>query len=432
MFDAMYDATGIPPKSRPGGGSYDDHDPNTFLRKNIWLNRQNSMLPGYVECICPEIDNLPFNAFGKTPAGTAFEASFYFANGATDMSFSMMMHIKEKEDFYDRFFKAYSEHRKYWTMLSEYNKISHQSGLYYMISDHGWERPVEESESFRELNWESFDELNSWLRDAFPVAYDRDDTTITVLHPKTAKVISLDEVERLMLGAVLTDGESIKILSDRGFDIGINAYRVPDNKRGKLGEKLRNHPVKPDGFENWKTSFFTAGKTDCYYLVQSTAPLEVVGVYEPSKELEPITDSLELPYGISSAVITTKCGGKWGILGYAPWKGIISTNRRDQILNMADYISDGGLCARLNSSEQAVLLPRKDAKGRLVCVSVTNCTIGRSVRQQLIIKNPKSEKFLFMSQYDKKQYLDFEKLGDEYRINLPELAPWSVGTVFCE
>lgn len=432
LFDAMYDATGIPPKSRPGGGSYDDHNPNTFLKKNIWLNRQNSMLPGYVDCICPEIDNLPFTAFGKTPAGTAFEASFYFANGATDMSFSMMMHIKEKRDWYEKFFKAFSKHRRYWTMLSEYNKISHQSGLYYMISDHGWERSIGEQESFRELNWESFTELNLWLRDALPVAYDRDDTTITVLHPQTAKVVSADEVEWLMQNAVLTDGESIRILAERGFDIGVNAFRVPDHKRGKLGEKLSDHLVNPKDFTAWKTSFFTEGKTDCYYLMKSTAPLEIVGVYEPTIPLDALTDDADLPYGISAAVMTTRNGGKWGILGYAPWKGIINTNKRDQILNMADYISDGSLCARLKSSEQAVLLPRKNKCGKLVCVSVINCTIGRSGEQQLMMKNPESEKFLFVSQYEPKQYLSFEKRGDEYWLDLPELSPWSVGTVFCE
>ena len=301
-----------------------------------------------------------------------------------------------------------------------------------MISDHGWERPVAVNESFRELNWESFDELNLWLRDAFPIAYDRQDTTITVLHPKTAKVVSADEVERLMNSAVITDGESIRILFDRGFDIGIKSFKIPDGKRGRLRERLIKHSINPDGFELWSTSFFTEGKTECYYLAKDTAPMECVSIYEPARELEPLTDDPDSPYGISAAVVVTAKGGKWGILGYAPWKGIISTDKRNQILNMADYISGEGLCARLDSSEQAVLLPRKNDVGKVVCVSVTNCTIGRSGKQRLIIKNPESDKFLFVSQYDGEKYLTFKKIGEEYHIDFPELSPWSVGTVFCE
>ena len=59
-----------------------------------------------------------------------------------------------------------------------------------------------------------------------------------------------------------------------------------------------------------------------------------------------------------------------------------------------------------------------------------NCTIGKSGELELLIRNPKSESFRFMSQYNGECDLDFEKRGDDYIVKIPSLEPWSVGTVF--
>ena len=54
-------------------------------------------------------------------------------------------------------------------------------------------------------------------------------------------------------------------------------------------------------------------------------------------------------YGIAEAVVPAKGGAKWVILGCKPRKGIISTAKRDRILNIADYIGEKTLAARLLS-----------------------------------------------------------------------------------
>lgn len=60
LYSAMREATGqAGPKSRPGGGAYNDHNPLAFLEKAVLLNWQNEMLPAYVREIRPEIENLP-------------------------------------------------------------------------------------------------------------------------------------------------------------------------------------------------------------------------------------------------------------------------------------------------------------------------------------------------------------------------------------
>ena len=128
-------------------------------------------------------------------------------------------------------------------------------------------------------------------------------------------------------------------------------------------------------------------------------------------------------------VITTDKGGKWAILGYCPWKNIIPSYIRDHILDLADYVSGNKVCARLLTPVQAVLNPRKK-DGKVCCVSITNCTIGKSGEMELLIREPLGESFFFMSQYNGECELSYEKRGDDYIVKVPSLEPWSVGTVF--
>ena len=199
---------------------------------------------------------------------------------------------------------------------------------------------------------------------------------------------------------------------------------------------------------------------DVYYLYQPGENVEVISVYEQKNPLEPYAEDERYPYGIATAVVKTSEGAAWGVLGYAPWKGIISLNKRDQFLNLADYISGNKLAARVISPVQAVLLPRENSKGETVAVSLINCTIGATGEIELLIRRPASENFRFMSQtqcrnqvqsqkpehcqndiqsqtqcrnqMQSQKLLSFKRAGEDYIVTIPNLEAWTVGTVFCD
>jgi hypothetical protein len=81
---------------------------------------------------------------------------------------------------------------------------------------------------------------------------------------------------------------------------------------------------------------------------------------------------------------------------------------------------------------QAILHPRVDALGKTLCVTVTNCSIGKCESAELLIRNPKGERFVFMAQYLATQELPARREGDAFVVTLPTLDPWTQGTVFCE
>lgn len=431
IFGAMKKSTGHTPKSRPGGGAYNDHDPNIFLDKAVFMNWANSMLPDYVECKCPEIENLPFAVFGKSPAGTAFETSYYFANGNTDMSYSMIMNLNEPMEWHDEEFRLFSAHRKYWERLSEYNRKTHQSGLNYFMSKNIWRKKLSENDTMNDLNNEHYSGADLWLRDAIPISFDRCDRDVILLHPETAKYLSDEEIEYLLEKNVVTDGETVEILKEKGINLGIDAKKISDADILKIKEKLTNHTVNPEDFSHWSSSFFTEGRNNAYYFTQDGANPEIIGTYCMSNTTAR-TDDPSISGGIAEMILKTQSGDAWCVLGYAPWKGVISLKKRNQILNIADYISGNSLPARLNTPFKAVLLPRKNNCGKTAAVSIANCTVGKSGTLELLVRNPASENFVFMSQTCDEMNIEYKKIGSEYILSIPPIDAWSVGTVFCE
>lgn len=128
----------------------------------------------------------------------------------------------------------------------------------------------------------------------------------------------------------------------------------------------------------------------------------------------------------------TSQGGKWALIGHEPWKGIISKARRDHLPDVADHIAKAPLCARVITPHQAILHPRTDAQSKVLCAAVTNCSIGKCEGAELLIRDPKGKKFMFVSQHLQKVELVARREGDSYIVTLPTLDARTQGTVFCD
>ena len=429
IFKAMRDATGKAPRSRPGGGAYSDRDANVFIDKVFAMNWSNKALPKYVKNKTPEIECLPDFAFQKTPAGTAFESSLYFAYGNTDMSYSDMTAIREPISWYDELFEQFSINRKYWDKMSEYNKESYQSGLHFYMSKNIWRKTLAKNEGFSELNYENWGSVKDFARDALPISFDEDDMSVVLLHPETAKVLSDNEIALLLTKNVITDGETLSILKGK-VDLGFDTAKMTDAEIAHTNEKFLPHVTRPELLNDWTYSGMTPGKEETYRLINCGVQAEILAVYMDTRNGIPYPNAIN--YYISEAIVKTGKGGTWAVLGYKPWKGAISSLRRDQLLNIADYISGNSLCARLQTMTPTVLMPRKNRNGKTVCVSVANVSVGKSGKSVLMIRNSQSENFRFMAQNGVETFLSYEKKGEEVYLLLPQIDAWTVGTVFCE
>lgn len=428
VYDAMYETIGKAPMSRPGGGAYEAHDPNEIIDKAVYINWQNAMLPSYVKRTAPEIENIPFTMYGKTPVATALETTCYFANGNTDMSYSNLRRVPEDYDFYEEHLKICSEQRRYWDTLSKYNENSHQAGIRYFQTKYLWKRELSSDEGIFELNNEPYCGCYQLVRDGVPISYDKNEEGLIFLYPDIARAIDKSEFEYLLTKNVITDAASVDILLKRGFDLGIKVRMLDEREIPLVQRKfVGDDSGKLRGLGGCFPSDTRAG------LIYPTNDMEVIAEAEVAVDkLKPFTGNDEYPYGVAECIVNTSAGGKWAIFGFALWNGVVDSAVIKHILDVADCISDNSLAARLAAPALAVLLPRKNDDGKTVCVSVINCTIGKSGEMELLIRNPRSESFKFMSQYNGECDLAFEKRGDDYIVKIPSLEPWSVGTVFIE
>ena len=400
------------------------------------LSWQNAQLPPYVKVKCPEVENLPHVVYGKSSAGTAFETSVYFAAGNTDMSYSMMMQTPEPMEFYAETFRLFAKHRAYWEKLSACNQDTHQGGLQVFSSRDSWKRAFDPGEPVnthvRQMGALAYTGASVLQRDAIPLAYDRDEMPLVILHPDAAAILSREEFEVLLTKNVITCGESVALLQARGMDAGVRVQKIPDEDFSLMTENYTDHPTKPAGFDKHHSSYFTRGRSQIHLLLPDAA-VEPLSIYSRrGANTEPYFEDPALPYGIASAIVTTPRGAKWFVDGYHMWKAIIPTYKRERFLDICDAISGNALPARMVTSMPAVLYPRCNAAGETAAVSVINMTVGKSGPVAVRIRRPAGTRFVWMSQHNGEGICEVTQDGGDVIAVIPEIDAYSAATVFVE
>ncbi|MCL1794456.1 MAG: hypothetical protein FWG34_11375 [Oscillospiraceae bacterium] len=426
IFDALREAGGKQIMSRPGGGAYDDHDPGELLKKSFHLSWQNRMLPDYVAERRPEIENLPYAAYGKTAGGTCLETALYLASGSTAMSYAMLMFDHEPMAWHEKTLARFAFHRPYWQRLSERSKNTRQAGLQLVLHKHMWEKKLAKGEE--NFNWahEPIYGATVLARTGIPLSFDETHSPVYLLHEDMAATLDDGEVTELLAAPVVTSGAALALLSKRGFRFGASAEAVSTRQ---VYEIYTSHPVNGEsGGRTWNQFFsFAFG----YRLIDLDGNTEVLGRY--ASDLPDLGEG-DLPHGIANAIVQTGAGAKWAVFGYTPWNAVISHEKRNQILRAADYIGKNRMPAYISTPQQAILLPREDEYGNTASVSVLNCTIDESEELDLIVRRPAGTRAVWVSQScpAKEANLPIKRREDGWLVRPPILKPWEIGTVFVE
>ncbi len=429
IFDALREASGKDPYARPGGGCYSAHNPNDILYKTQSVRWQIANYADYITHIVPEIENLPFVTYGKSPETTCLEASAQLAAGCTGLSFSMMMYDSEPMSWHESELAGFSKHRAYWERLGELSSRTKDSGINLYLPKTLWRSPVEEGD----FSWtqEPFDSGTELLRNAVPYAYDDTDTPIYFLHDDVAKRLGYEELLYITSKPVITNASTVKILSSR-FDLEPDYFgvEVTENDSYKMFEVFTDHEVNEElERRTWDQTFFTPKGNS---MLDIRGDAEVISYFETASKDVPHISEGTYPYGISLAVIKTRAGGKWALFGGNVFLTFISYERRNQILAIAKYLRGKPLAATFWERAQGTIWPRVDRiSGKTAGVSILNTSIGTIETSKLEIANPAGERFSFMNA-DGTVPLRAEKTADGVMVQLPPIGSWSVGTVFID
>ncbi|MBE6657869.1 MAG: hypothetical protein E7604_05420 [Ruminococcaceae bacterium] len=439
IYEAMYRATGLEPKSRPGGGAYSDHNPLEFLSKADYLSCQNARLPASVREIRPEIESLPDVCYGKSIAGTCFETTLYLASGATAMSYAIMMNDYEDMDWHGEMLAAFARQRPYWERLARASQNTVRGGLTLCMGHEMWMRPLYDGEGDFAWSAEPVYTAEQFRPLGFGVTFDAVKNPVYLLHPGHVPMLTDEEIRHLLTCPVITSGDVLCALAARGFDSCFSASARPIST-AQLYETFTDHPVNAAYTETeggvvrrrWSQSFsYTAGQA----IVDRDGTTEPLGYYaSDSAQAVPEFPGEEHPFGCADAIVYTDAGARWAVFGHNPWNNTVSSRRRAQLLAAVDYISDGALTAWLDTPAKVQLLPREDSEGHLTAVSMVNLTVGPSAPLSLRLRNPALKPgqttVLFCSMTEPPCHLPLLRVGDDYLVSVPPLDAWSIGTVF--
>jgi hypothetical protein len=395
------------PASRAGAGAYHDKAPYALLEKQITLTLASDCLPPYVEYRVPEIENLPYVIFGKSNYGTMLESSLALAYGSVGLSYATMMQPYEEDSFFEEQLSLMSQHRRYWRRLIETNRVTYSGNI--GIVSGSWRQSKDPTGEFHYGDI-SVLQGTSLTRIGLAESHEQTHAPVFALFHKVVDNMTDEEIEQLFQKPVITDAMAVDKLEKRGF-----GGRLPITV--KKIEALSFREQLPGG-KIWSTLAF--GR-------EAPLPYVIEGKSEPLGRL--INGVTKEDYGVSAAVVSFE-KAKWAIFGYSIWNDIISTAKRNQILDAINRIAV--IPAYIKTAAQVTTIARVDSCGRTAAVSVVNISISPTPPLELQIHRPAGRQFIFQNA-EMIQQLCAVDSENGVQITLPPfLRGWDIATVFIE
>ena len=427
VLDVLRDVFGKPPCVRPGGGFYDDHAPREMIHKALNISCQIAFLPEYVKNIRYENEDLPHSTLGKSPHGMVVESALCFAYGCNSLSYTSLGGENEPPAEREALLSRIAAWRPYFLRLAALSEKSEAGGLGLCLS------PTHYKNSYGK----PFDWANTGLIGVYdiaaaglPIAYGKEENFRGfLLHPRAADGMDEDELRRLFSKGVVTCGDTINKLKQRGLErlTGITCELL-DFK--PACEMLTDDELNA-GYagRKWAPFIFSPGYSVYKLENKSAAHYRVISEYlRHNTELtgEAVKD------GNSAIVAVTPPGGKIAVFGYDLWDSVINTARRAQLLAAADYVTNRQVPAYVATHSQTVCVPRIDPQGRLVSVTVLNASIDQTPALTLKARNTAGEHAMLIKPCTGDMPLRMNRMDGGYEVYLPALEPWNIFTVVFE
>ncbi len=371
IFDAYEEETGLVPCSRPGNGYYNDHEPRGMIVKGLDLARQIRRLNPDITEIAPEIEGYVHRASGKTGHGICVETMYYLAMGATQMSYAIICSAEEPMEWYA---SHYFKHLQRW---------------------HDFAR------DYASFNWGTEPGgINPYLS------------------PQLNYALPSPAESPLAWGST-SSGSQIYELAALGFPF------CPDG----------NYPVALmlDG-----QGVAGIGDAEVKRLIENNNLIVDQATWNilESRGLTAQFDGETMPEELKAYRGYRMPGGhRLVVCSYAIESLGISGKDRQTRLHAMDWASGNRLPALLESSAQAVVIPRIDKEGNLRSVALLNCTISEEDSYTLRLRlgqNQHPKKYVWKKNGMKDQSLRSQQDGSDVILQIPLLEGWNFGWIAIE
>lgn len=407
-----------PAGARLGHGYYTDHAPRGMINKAFLISRQVSRLPGCVDQICPEIEGFTHNAFGKSAHGLAVESSLDLAMGCNSLSYAILCSGHEPMAWYETLLSRIAAYRPFWKELVRINAGTHPGGLDVRLGLAHAARKVQPDEAPFAWSAVNLDSVYNLAFLGLPLCTSAESTGAAILHADAVAGLSDRELRRMLSGGVMMDGLAAMRIQERGLGKWLGVRVKPIAKPIPFREKISGDPLNGAyAGRQWNSN---GNATGAFLLQPVSSRVRVLGHYE---------DRLDAQRGVATVLARNPVGGRVAVFGYFGWEGAPSGPKRHQYLAAADWIMRGKLPAVIQTTAQVMVVPRVNAKGRLVSVFLLNASIDATPPLTLRLRGVKARTARWLVPEEETTTLRLTSDRSDKLVPTPALAAWSVGCV---
>ena len=407
VMETLYKYAGKRIGSRPGGGTYSDHNPYTILDKALVTSMQIISQPGYetmISQVTPEIESCPRTFTCKTSQGHRLESLLYLAAGCDSLSYFIMDPYLETPEWYgSELLAPLAAEAPCYKDYIQHNTGALPGGLALGTNGEGHTITV-------------VSELGLPLI-GVPFAAASPANCGTIITQRSAETLSVEELEKLLAKGCILDGYAVMALQERGLNHLLGNIRV-DLLKASVSEYFTDDPMNT-GYGTVRHS--PLHTTQYRFEVPAGLDHRVLGVYRDAKKND---------YGIASMIFTTPTGGRCGLVGYEGFNIHYTSSDRVRMLNrIADWISGETLPVRTVEPAQLVLMPAVTAEKELRSVTILNPTIGIQKRYEIILRGVPADckEMYWYVPAETPVKVEFVRKDNECHVIMPEITAWNVG-----
>jgi hypothetical protein len=380
-------------KARPGGGFYNDENPAEMLTKNLSVAAQAAYFPETVTDIQYEHENFPFVPLKKSKKFINSECVAALMCGCNGIAFSVM---PAESLPHPKITVAIRENFPLWDKIAELSEGSAMEGAF--VSD--------------------YTVFSHFASIGVPVCPDFNKPSVKILTqenspPYQSLNLSDGDLKKILSGGVLLDHEAFEYVSGRGM------AELCGVKRTKLYESGVAERFTDDPLNAGYAGFFRSAEPASYKTQRH------IGVLEPTAPGCRTLCGLETLRGEKAGACMTvyenALGGRVAVSTYLYPDRMYSVEKREQILNVLDWLG-GGLPVRIEKAVKIAPFVRRKKDGG-VLIALYNADFDESGAFAVKIRGFGQKPFYAVGA-DGNIPLKTEPAGDGVRVFAENIAPF--------
>ncbi len=398
-------------KARPGHGYYHESNPRLIVKKIFDVGRQVRDYPAITTDIQYELENWTYSTLEKSVQMELNESLLSLMAGCTGIAYNAIYANEWEEKI--RMLKAIGQQKPLWEKVNELKGNMPLLGVWPVdhpnlmaiqkVGKEGW---------FQEdYNIQNPNELAEM---GVPFCFDPKHSVVALLSGKLVDGFSDEELMKLLSGGVYMDTEALQIIWQRGMGELTGVKLNPALIQGV--EVLTNHSI--NGKETGD------GRRPVWVVSGQTLAPQNGKVQELSK----LVTLKGEDKGVCLTAYENQLGGRSAVAGYYPWKDFGRHGKRNQMLNLMNWLSKDRIPVRINSFARILPMIRMSEDRDRFLASFFNTSLDNL--QNVNIEVQSNAKKILLLTSDGEIEINISRKGELISFDIEEIKPWDVVMVY--